>query len=364
MQGEKRDLIDRHAQPDDRSALAQVLTTLLPMILLWSLVPYLAGLSWALVAAAVVLLGLLQLRAFVLMHECGHGSLFRTGTLNRALGFLFGVVTGMPQYVWSQHHHFHHSTNGNWAQYRGPLAVIPVNEFAAMSAPQQRRYQQARSIWLAPVAGFLYLIFNPRRTWLLGSWRLLRHVASAQLSAPRVPLKTHAASFQTRYWESREQYWHMCANNLVLLAAWAAMCWAMGPLLFFVVYCASGALAGGAGIVLFTVQHNFEHSYASSDEGWCYDHAALHGTSHLVLPPLLAWFTANIGYHHVHHLSARIPNYRLAACHAEGAHLFGDVTRVNLTGIARALTFILWDTQANRLVSVAEYRQAAAAPPA
>lgn len=362
MQGEKRALIERHAQPRDLPGLAQVLTTLLPMALLWIIVAHHADVSYALIAASILLLGLLQLRAFVLMHECGHGSLFRSPSLNRGFGFLFGVITGMPQYVWSQHHHFHHTTNGNWAQYSGPLAVISVKEFAALDARQQRRYQQARSIWLAPVAGFLYLIFNPRLNWLLGSLRLLRHLVRAKLAAPGVPLRTHAASFKTNIWDSPQQYWHMCANNLVLLCIWAAMAWALGPALFFAVYCTSGALAGGAGIVLFTVQHNFEHSYASSEEGWCYDSAALHGTSYLVLPPLLRWFTANIGYHHVHHLSARIPNYHLAACHAEGAHLFGDVIRVELGGIARALTFILWDTAARRLVSVAEYRRAVAVP--
>jgi omega-6 fatty acid desaturase (delta-12 desaturase) len=115
-------------------------------------------------------------------------------------------------------------------------------------------------------------------------------------------------------------------------------------------------LAGGAGIVLFTVQHNFEHSYASGDDGWDYITAAIQGTSFLVLPRWLNWFTSNIAYHHIHHLSAKIPNYCLAKCHSEYQHLFSDVTRIKLSQIHTALKHILWDTRARRIISVAEYQ--------
>ena len=97
----------------------------------------------------------------------------------------------------------------------------------------------------------------------------------------------------------------------------------------------SGSLAGGYGIVLFTVQHNFEHSYASADEGWDRDEAALHGTSFLILPRWLNWITADAAYHHVHHLCPSVPNYRLAACHGEHAQLFAEVTRVRLGAFRR-----------------------------
>ena len=81
------------------------------------------------------------------MHECGHGSLFRSARLNRVFGFVFGVVSGMPQYVWSAHHRFHHANNGNWAKYRGPLSIVSVDDYAAMNVAQQRRYDNARNVW-------------------------------------------------------------------------------------------------------------------------------------------------------------------------------------------------------------------------
>jgi len=149
----------------------------------------------------------------------------------------------------------------------------------------------------------------------------------------------------------------MAVNNLVLLSLWTAMCLACGAGLFFFVYLLTVSVAGAAGIVLFTVQHNFEHSYASDNEHWDIDTGAIEGTSLLVLPGWLNWFTVDIAYHHIHHLSASIPNYRLVECHAEYQHLFAKVTRVKLSQVLSALDCILWDTRAQRIISMTEYRQ-------
>ena len=343
----KQDIIRRHLRADNCRASLQVLNTLVPMAALWWLAVWSVGASWWITASAALLLSLFTLRVLVLMHECGHGSLFRNQRLNRAFGFLFGVITGMPQYVWSQHHTFHHAHNGNWEQYRGPLTTPSVEEYRAMSVAQQRTYRYSRHIALAPLGGFIYLLFNPRFTWIKGSFSLLLHRMRGR----------PASEFKTRYWNSAREYRHMSANNLVLFCIWALMCWAIGPALFFSVYVISVSLAGGAGIVLFTVQHNFEHSYASGNQDWDHDRGAVTGTSFLQLPPWLNWFTANIAYHHIHHLSSRIPNYRLVACHDEFSHLFGEVRRVSLAQIPSALKCLLWDRQAGRIISFAEYQR-------
>jgi acyl-lipid omega-6 desaturase (Delta-12 desaturase) len=350
----RRTIIDRHARPDDLRGLAAAMTTVLPLAVLWYCVVPSARISYWITAGLVALMSLFLLRTFVLMHECGHGSLFGTSRLNRAFGFLFGVLTGMPQYVWSKHHLFHHATNGNWTRYRGPLNTATVDDYAAMTPRQQWRYRSARNIWLAPLGGFVYLLLNPRLTWLRGSAALVGHLITHKLAQPGVSMRTHALTFRTPFWASGPEYWHMFWNNVVLLALCASMAWLVDPLLFFVCYVVSLSLAGGAGIVLFTVQHNFEQSYASADAGWDHDQAAVEGTSMLVLPTWLRWFTANIGYHHVHHLSARIPFHRLAACHNEYEHLFVGVRRIRLWEIPAALKCVLWDTRARRIVSVTE----------
>jgi acyl-lipid omega-6 desaturase (Delta-12 desaturase) len=339
----KSDIVDRFATPSDLRGSLQFLSVVVPVAALWVVIRQTWLESPWLDAAATVALSLFLLRGFVLMHDCGHHSLFRSKWLNRVGGFLLGVLSGLPQQVWAENHRFHHVTNGNWARYRGPLNVACVADYLAMSVRQRRRYRYSRDILIAPIAGGLYFLVNPRVTWLRASLQRLRGLmrAAAPGAVARPPRVSPA------------HYRHMLWNNLLLLAGWALMAWAVGPLQFLVCYVVSGSLAGGYGIVLFTVQHNFEHSYASADAGWDRDEAALRGTSFLVLPRWLNWITADAAYHHVHHLCASVPNYRLAACHAEHAQLFAGVRRVRLFEIPAALKHVLWDVASRRLVSVA-----------
>jgi omega-6 fatty acid desaturase (delta-12 desaturase) len=185
---------------------------------------------------------------------------------------------------------------------------------------------------------------------------LVRHLVKKKIAQPGVSVQAHAAEFKTPYWKDATEYWHIFWNNVALLSTWVLISWHVGPVLFFTVYLISTSLAGGAAIVVFTVQHNFDHSYASDTAAWDYDTGAIRGTSLLVLPRWLNWFTADVAYHHVHHLAATIPNYRLAKCHKEYQDLFTDVTRVKLSRVPTALKCILWDTRSQRIISVAEYR--------
>jgi len=354
---QKSAIIRRHAQAHNLKGLTQVLVTLVCLAVLWWAAVLSVAVSAWLTVAAVLLISLFSLRVFTLMHECGHGSLFRAHRLNRAFGFLLGVVSGMPQYVWSRHHSYHHAHNGNWEKYRGLYTTLSVDEYAVKTTVKQWLYRQKCSIAFAPFAGLIYVILNPRFTWVKGSIAFASHVVKRKVAQPHLTMKAHAASFETRYWRSGKEYWHMFWNNVVLLSVWGLMCWAIGTVLFFSIYLSSAALAGGAGVVLFTVQHNFKHSYASDSRQWDYDTGAIDGTSLLILPRWLNWFTANIAYHHIHHLSAKIPNYRLVRCHNENRHLFLDVTRLKLSDIPRAMKYILWDRRSHRIISVREYRQ-------
>jgi omega-6 fatty acid desaturase (delta-12 desaturase) len=357
LRQQKCAMIGRYARSSDLKGLTQVVTTLAPLGLLWFAAVRTAGQSPWLTAALMVLISLFTLRGFGLMHECGHGCLFRSRQLNRLVGFLLGVVSGMPQFVWAQNHNYHHAHNGNWDKYRGPYTTLSVDEYTALSQAQQWLYRFKCGVVAAPIAGFIYLIFNPRFNWLKGSIGLLSHVVRQKLARPSGSVQEYVRSYKTRYWKSVREYRHMLVNNLVLLSVWVLMCFACGTGLFFFIYLLTVSIAGGAGIVLFTVQHNFEHSYASDDAHWDYDTGAIEGTSFLILPYWLNWFTVNIAYHHIHHLSANIPNYWLVKCHDEYQHLFGGVTRVKLSEVLRALDCILWDTRAQRIISMTEYRQ-------
>ncbi len=343
----KRDIVDRFATPSNLRGSLQFLSVIAPIAALWFVIRQTWLDSAWLDAVATAALSLFLLRGFVLMHDCGHHSLFRSKSLNRLGGFLLGVLSGLPQQVWAENHRYHHVTNGNWERYRGPLNVASVADYQGMSARDQRRYRRSRDILVAPLAGCLYFLVNPRVTWMRASvQRLRRRLVRTTGIEPRGDAPRAAVS--------PAHYRHMLWNNLLLLAGWGAMAWAVGPLQFLVCYIVSGSLAGGYGLILFTVQHNFEHSYASADAGWDRDEAALHGTSFLVLPRWLNWITADAAYHHVHHLCASVPNYRLAACHKEHQQLFSGVRRVGLFEIPGALKHVLWDMSTRRLVSVAE----------
>lgn len=344
----KRAIVARFTTSNDRCGALQLLSVAVPIVGLWCAIYFTSLISVWLVAPEILCLSLFLLRGFVLMHDCGHDSLFRSRSLNRTSGFLLGVLSGIPQQVWAENHRRHHATNGNWSEYRGPLNVSCVSDYLALSTGEKRRYRYTRDILMSPIAGCLYFLVNPRLTWLRASVDLASRSFSrigGRASLVKSPLKGCASMAHYRY---------MLGNNLVLLAAAALTAWAVGPWLFLLTYVLSGSLAGGFGIVLFTAQHNFEHSYASSREGWSRDEAALSGTSFLIFPGWLNWITADIAYHHVHHLCASVPNYRLAACHKEFEHLFSGVRRVRLLEIPSALKTILWDLPARRLVSVAE----------
>lgn len=290
----------------------------------------------------------------MMMHDCGHDSLYNNPYLNKIVGFFMGVLCGIPQQVWSKHHAYHHATNGNWEKYQGPLSCISTEDYEQHTTKQQKSYRNSRNIWLAPVGGFMYFIFNPRFNWIKGSIQFVIHSLKNLLTGT-FSLTKIISTFETRCWGSWQEFFHMSGNNVVLLSIWYFAGSYFGWIEFFSVYILAIALSGALGIILFTIQHNFEHSYAADSQSWDYYQGALEGTSYLDLPRVLHWFTADIGYHHVHHLNAKIPNYNLRACHKEYKDLFSDVKRVKLKDAAHSFRYILWDKTTSRMITINEY---------
>ena len=356
---EKSAIVSKYAKSNDLKAIYQILTTVVPYFLLFYIAIESISISYWLTAAYISLLILFLLRVFMMMHDCGHDSLFVKSRTNRLVGFVMGVLCGIPQYVWSKHHAYHHSTNGNWNKYRGPLSVLSSEEYALLSPKKKKSYQNSRKIIMAPVGGFLYFIFNPRYTWAKGSVDFFVYLLSSKFKNKPLAITDIINGFETKYWATWKEYWHMTANNIVLLSSWGLAGWYFGWVDFFIVYITVISLSGALGIILFTIQHNFEDSYASGDKDWDYYAGALEGSSYLDLPKVLHWFTADIGYHHVHHLFSRMPNYNLVACHNEYAHLFKSVKRIRLSEVGEAFKYILWDESSRRIISIAQYDEKA-----
>ena len=315
--------------PRNARSLFELAITIVPFLLIWLA-------SWAAVDAGYWI-GLLLVvpaagflvRLFLIQHDCGHGSFFSNRIANDWVGRILGVLTLTPYDYWRHSHALHHAASGN-LDHRGigDIDTLTVTEFQARTAWHQRLYRLYRHPLVMFGIGPAYLF-------------LLRH---------RLPMGLMRNGW--RPWLSA-----MLTNAAIALLAGAAI-W-LGVLApFLLVHLPITFLAAAVGVWLFYVQHQFEETFWEHDGEWSFHEAALHGSSHYDLPSVLRWFTANIGVHHVHHLSSRIPFYRLPEVLRDRPELH-HVGRLTLLESLRSVRLVLWDEKKRRLVSFDEALQPA-----
>lgn len=309
-----RGVISPYESPSWTRAGVQVLNTFVPAIaLLVAMVltcqeHYAITLALAVPAAAF----------FVLQHDCGHGSFVPSALGNHVLGSIFGLVTITPYFAWRQNHATHHAWSGNLDR------RVPGAEFYTMTVAEYRR--------LSPLRRFSYRAYRSPFV-LLGLGALVAFVLQNRRFAPV------AGRGRPR---DRLSVW---GTNVAL----ALFAWAVGFRTYALVYAPIVLIGGTAGVLLFFVQHQFEEGYFVRDRAWRHADSALRGSSYLALPRLLEFFTADIGRHHAHHLSTRVPNYRLAACHRALDAIAAPRT-LRLGDVPRLLRLGLWDEERGRLV--------------
>ena len=331
----------------------QIVNTLVPYGLLW-----LAAL-WCLEQQPVLVLPVLALqvlflaRCFSLMHDCGHESLFRSRRANRWAGFVLGVVAGIPQLPWSRGHAFHHRHNGDWQKYQGPSALISTEAFAQLSPNAQRFDRWLRHPLMLVPGGFFDLVIKPRLALVLGVRDLISWLVTQLQHTPTANLGTLFAAHRSRHWHSPSEGVDLIWNNIVVVGIWILLGSLLGVTRFWSLDAPLMTCAAAVFICVFFVQHNVPNSYAHRSEGWSAMAGVIEGTSNLELPPLLNWFTADIGCHAIHHLCEAIPNDRLRACQERNASLLRDERRLDLTDIPGCFAFILWDPTAARLTTIA-----------
>jgi omega-6 fatty acid desaturase (delta-12 desaturase) len=346
-----------YMESNNLRATYQLLNTVIPYILLWFLAVKAKEFSFWLLPPIVILIILFSLRCFSLMHDCGHYSLFKSKRVNRVIGFILGVINGIPQYPWSRGHAYHHKTNGDWEKYRGPSALITTEEFSKLSHLSQKWYEFLRHPFMLFPGGFFYLAIKPRLALIAGLYGFIGHALTCIQEDPSMGIKKIIYSYKSKNWYTTKEFFDILFNNICVVSSWIYLGYLLGFGFFFSLYSITLTFSAAIFICIFFVQHNFDGSYAHKTEGWDYTLGALEGSSYLELPTFLKWFSADIGYHNIHHLSERIPNYNLSACHNQNIHLLTNVKKLKIRDIPDCFKFILWDASANRLVSIDSFHQ-------
>ena len=351
-------VLQPYMKSSDLKATFQVLNTIIPYFFLWFVAVKAAAISLWLLPPIMVLITLMSGRCFSLMHDCGHYSLFNSKKANRIVGFLLGVLNAIPHYPWSRGHAYHHKTNGDWERYKGPSALISTDDFAKLSPAAQKRYEWLRHPLMLFPGGFLYLAIKPRLSLILGSYEFIGHVFSSLTRDVRMSPAEIVASHKSKHWYTATEFWNYLFNNICVVAAWITACHFLGTAFFLSVYFTTLTFSAAIFIYVFFTQHNFEGTYAHKTEGWDYLLGAIEGSSYLKLNPVLNWFSADIGYHNIHHLSERIPNYNLRACHQANIHLLSTVKTLHLGDMLSCSKFLLWDHASDRLITIEAFHQA------
>ncbi|WP_101068531.1 fatty acid desaturase [Roseovarius salinarum] len=324
-------VLARYRDPHHGRSLFELAVSVGPLLALWAAALAVLPVSGWLALGLSVVNALFLVRVFMIQHDCGHGAFFRPRAVNDWVGRALGVLTCTPYDVWRRKHAIHHATAGNLdARGTGDIPTLTVEEYRAMRWPMRLAYRLYRNplvvFGLAPTYVFVFqnrLPFGVMRD----GWRVW-------VSA----MATNAALA-------------VAVTGIVWLGGWAALWLVFVPTLL---------VAASIGIWLFYIQHQFEHTHWDRGEDWQLHESALHGASHYDLPAVLRWFTANIGIHHVHHLYARIPFYRLTEVLRDHPPL-AEAQRVTLRESLHCARLHLWDEGRQRLLSFAEARHVAPA---
>lgn len=309
-------------------ACREILVTALPFLLLWLAAWQSLKISMFLSLALAVPAGVFLVRLFMIQHDCGHGAFFAQRAANDWTGRIISVLTLTPYDAWAHSHGVHHASAGNLDRRGiGDITTLTVSEYLALPRLRRLGYRLYRNPLVMFGIGPAFIFFLRNRLPMDGTlWRWRSWLS---------PLLT----------------------SLVVLLAAAAVVWMIGLKAFLTVHIPIVLIASSIGVWLFYVQHQYEGTVWARNGEWSVHEAALHGSSHYDLPPVLRWLTANIGVHHVHHMCSRIPFYRLPRVMRDHPDL-AEVGRVRLLESFSYAKLALWDESRRCLISFRQLKTA------
>lgn len=320
-----------YQKPSMARSIFQIANSFIPYIALWWLAYMLLDVSyWATLGVSVLAAGFL-VRLFIISHDCGHGSFFKSKKANGIVGSITGFFSFVPYYRWKREHSIHHASSGDLDNRGvGDIEMLTVEEYMALPRWKRIAYRLYRNPFIMFGIGPLYIFLIHHRLFPKNA--------------------THREKMS------------VIRTNIAMAAAITIMAFMIGLKAFVLVQLPIIAFAATAGVWLFYVQHQYEGVYWERHEKWDFLTQAIEGSSFYKLPRVLQWFSGNIGFHHIHHLSARIPNYNLERCQREVTELH-DVHVLTLGRSMKSLAYRLWDEERRRLVGfarVAELERGAA----
>jgi len=320
-----REAVAGYQNPDLLRSIWQIVNSIGGYVIMWYLMWRSLSVSYWLTLLLGIVAGGFMVRIFIIFHDCGHGSFFKSKKLNTFWGTVTGILTLTAYDQWSHEHALHHASSGDLDRRgMGDVWTLTVKEYQALPLMKRLWYR----IFRHPV-----ILFGFGPTYTFGiSHRIARSDAS-----PR---------------ERRS----VVLTNLALLGIVIGMHFLIGIKAFFLIQMPILAIGGAIGLWLFYVQHTFEPPYWEHHDEWNFETAALAGSSYYKLPKVLQWFTGNIGIHHIHHLSPRIPNYNLQACQDEN-EIFQAVQPLTFWASLRSLNLRVWDETQRRMLSFREMRK-------
>ena len=314
-----REVVARYQAPSIPRSVIQLVNTLGPLTLTFIAMYFAMKVSYLLTLVLAVVAAGFLIRTFIIMHDCGHGSFFKSRRANDIVGFITGVLTLTPYSQWRRDHAIHHATSGDLEERgHGDVTTLTVKEYLALSRWGRLKYRVYRNAAIMLVIGPIWLMF-------------IKH---------RVHTKDTAG---------KREIIGVYTTNAAIVLLFVLTSLFIGPVKVAAIYFPAMFLAGAFGVWLFYVQHQFEDTYWAEGKEWDYATAAVEGSSFYRLPRVLNWFTGNIGFHHVHHLSPKIPNYLLRKAHEENP-LFGRAKVLTMAESIRTFSLKLWDEESRRLI--------------
>lgn len=318
------EVVSKYNFPDHPKSWWQVINSVVPYVGLWVAMYHSLKVSYWLTLTLSLLAAGFLVRIFIIFHDCGHGSFFRSEKLNRLVGIPLGLLVFTPYHRWHRDHFIHHSTVGNLDKRGiGDVETLTVKEYLELSKWGKIKYRMYRHpLFLFGIAPILLF--------------LIQH---------RIP----------KSYMSFKQRMYVYLSNAAIVGTIILLMWWIGWREYILIQLPIIYFASIAGVWLFYVQHQFDRVVWKRSQEWNYQSVALEGSSFLKLPRILQWFSGNIGYHHIHHLSPRIPNYKLQKCHEEN-EIFSSIKPLTFKEIMRAFKLRLWDEERNKLISFDELK--------